>query len=189
MPHWKIKQFDELTPREIHDLYQLRSLVFVLEQKCIYLDQDGKDLSAYHQLCYSDDYSQLLAYDRIMFPNHDEGGPVRFGRVAVHPDFRGQGLARKLIASTMEFINTHSQGRGKVIEIAAQVYLVDFYKSFGLEVTGEIYDDDGISHIKMKHLPQPKPTLVPIEIAHLFFDPTYSAATRSAEATVTRKES
>ena len=32
--HWHFAKFDELSPRDIHDLYQARVAVFVLEQKC-----------------------------------------------------------------------------------------------------------------------------------------------------------
>ena len=37
------KSFNELSTKELYDLLQLRSDVFVVEQNCVYLDPDGKD--------------------------------------------------------------------------------------------------------------------------------------------------
>lgn len=38
-----VKTFDELTLAELYGIMQLRSQVFVVEQSCIFLDQDGVD--------------------------------------------------------------------------------------------------------------------------------------------------
>ena len=40
--------FHELRPTVLHDIYALRSEVFVVEQNCIYQDIDGKDKEAIH---------------------------------------------------------------------------------------------------------------------------------------------
>ena len=39
----EVKTFDELNTKELYDLLQLRSEVFVVEQDCVYQDIDGKD--------------------------------------------------------------------------------------------------------------------------------------------------
>ena len=44
------KKFDNLSRKEIHDLFLLRSQVFVVEQNCVYQDIDGKDEKAEHVL-------------------------------------------------------------------------------------------------------------------------------------------
>ena len=44
------KKFDKLSLQELHDIYALRSEVFVVEQDCVYQDIDGKDLSSIHVL-------------------------------------------------------------------------------------------------------------------------------------------
>ena len=35
------------------------------------------------------------------------------------------------------------------VKISAQVYLEQFYRSFGFEVVGDAYDDGGIPHVGM----------------------------------------
>ena len=42
--------FDRLTPRQLHDVLQLRSRVFVVEQTCAFLDADGADPSCWQGL-------------------------------------------------------------------------------------------------------------------------------------------
>src|SRR5690349_7063965 len=41
--NWTFARFDDLPPHDIHDLYQARVAVFVLEQKCPFQDVDGAD--------------------------------------------------------------------------------------------------------------------------------------------------
>ena len=50
----KTKTFKELTTKELYDLLQLRSEVFVVEQDCVYQDVDGKDEIALHVLGYKE---------------------------------------------------------------------------------------------------------------------------------------
>ena len=40
------KTFEQLNTKELYDLLQLRSEVFVVEQDCVYQDIDGKDQKA-----------------------------------------------------------------------------------------------------------------------------------------------
>ena len=42
--------FNELTNHQLYDVLALRADVFVVDQRCYYLDPDGKDLSALHLL-------------------------------------------------------------------------------------------------------------------------------------------
>lgn len=149
---WEIKKFDDLNAKAIHDLYQLRSQVFVVEQSCVYLDQDGKDLDAQHVLAYNEE-NKLVAYGRIMFPKHANEA-IHFGRIVVHPDFRGQGLAKELVHRILKCIDSDYNHHKKSVEISAQYYLVDFYKKFNLNLSGEKYDEDGIPHIKMIREPK-----------------------------------
>ena len=43
---WKLAAFDALSVQELHDLLQLRSEVFVVEQNCVFQDIDGADAQA-----------------------------------------------------------------------------------------------------------------------------------------------
>ena len=42
------KRFDELDNKTLHDIFLLRSEVFVVEQECVYQDIDRKDLESIH---------------------------------------------------------------------------------------------------------------------------------------------
>ena len=77
------KKFDKLSLQELHDIYALRSEVFVVEQDCVYQDIDGKDLNSIHVLGVEN--KKLVAYARILdrglsYPNH-----ASIGRIVVSP--------------------------------------------------------------------------------------------------------
>lgn len=44
MPLWTCKPHAELTLAERYAILRLRSEVFVMEQNCVFLDMDGKNL-------------------------------------------------------------------------------------------------------------------------------------------------
>ena len=46
--NWTCKKFEELTLHELYALLQLRNVVFVVEQNCVYPDLDDQDQRAYH---------------------------------------------------------------------------------------------------------------------------------------------
>ena len=58
------KKFDSLSRKEIHDLFLLRSEVFVVEQNCVYQDIDGKDEKAEHVLVKKN--NKIIAYARVL---------------------------------------------------------------------------------------------------------------------------
>ncbi len=140
----KLKKFKELNGEEIYEILKFRSEVFVVEQECPYQDPDGKDQSAYHLCAYEKD--QIIAYLRILEKgiSYDE---ISIGRVLVHKENRGKGLARKLMLKAIDFIE-NSIGERK-IRISAQAHLLDFYKSLGFKKASEIYLEDNIPHIEM----------------------------------------
>jgi ElaA protein len=76
---------------------------------------------------------------------------VKFGRVCTHAGHRKYGVGKQLINKTMEFIKNNTEA--KSIKIAAQSYLVEFYKQFGFKPISESYlTEDGIEHTDMKAL-------------------------------------
>ena len=141
---WKVKTFDELTPHELYELLRLRSEVFVVEQKCVFLDLDDKDQQCHHLLAYIN--NQLAAYTRLVPP----GVSYEFasiGRVVTSPVVRGSGMGKLLMErSIMELEKLYGP---VTIRIGAQFYLKEFYNSFGFEQSSNIYDEDGIDHIQM----------------------------------------
>ena len=58
-----VKKFTELTTIELYYILQLRSEVFVVEQKCIFQDLDNKDQIAYHVLGVINE--EIISYARV----------------------------------------------------------------------------------------------------------------------------
>lgn len=139
------KHFDDLTNYELYDLLALRQMVFAVEQQCIYIDPDGKDLDAYHVLGY-DTEGKLIACARLL---HDPKWPghASFGRIISHPEVRGQGAGRLLLNFVMEQMARLFPG--EPIRIGAQTYLLNYYQSVGFQRIGEEYLEDGIPHCDM----------------------------------------
>ena len=140
-----IKQFNELTTRQLFDIYKLRSVVFVVEQNCPYQDVDDKDLEAYHVMFY--EKNDLVAYSRILPPGHSYSAP-RIGRVVVSPDLRKADNGTKLMQFCLA--KTNELFKDQEIVISAQTYLLNFYTGLGFKAEGEEYLEDDIPHVKMK---------------------------------------
>jgi len=139
-----IKAFQELTVDELYDLLRLRSEVFVVEQNCVFLDQDDKDQKCYHLLLYSGD--ELVGYSRLV-PAGLSYSEMAIGRVITSPSARGKGLGRILMELSIDYC--HKLFGPGDIRLGAQTYAHGFYASLGFVSDGEVYDEDGIEHIEM----------------------------------------
>ena len=62
MPLWTSKPHAELTLAELYAILRLRSEVFVVEQDCVFLDMDGKDLQGQTEHVMAWENGELLAY-------------------------------------------------------------------------------------------------------------------------------
>tara|TARA_B100001057_G_scaffold181176_1_gene181884 strand:+ start:91 stop:543 length:453 start_codon:yes stop_codon:yes gene_type:complete len=144
------KPFTQLTIKELHDLFVLRSEVFVVEQDCIYQDIDGKDPKGVHILGL-DRKKELVAYARVLPKGESYCSFVSIGRLVVSKTQRGKkyghDLLKKGIEEAIKLDVTSS------IKISAQTHLVSFYNSHGFIVDGESYLEDGIPHIAMTFKP------------------------------------
>ena len=139
-----IKYFHQLTTQELYNILQLRSEVFVVEQKCIYQDIDGKDQKAVH--IFIKENKDVLAYSRI-FDEREYFENPSIGRVVVKKGKRGIELGKKIMLEGAKYIK--ETFTNKKIEISAQKYLKDFYNDLGYKFTGNEYLEDGIPHIRM----------------------------------------
>jgi ElaA protein len=141
---WRFAPFDKLTPREVHDLFQARVGVFVLEQKCAFQDVDGVDPQCWHLVGRGD--GPLIAYCRIVPPGIKYPEPS-IGRVLTTGAGRSTGAGRELMREAVA--RTNALWPGQAIRIGAQRYLERFYGDFGFVKASEPYDEDGIVHIEM----------------------------------------
>jgi len=143
--NWICKKFDELTLHELYAILQLRNIVFIIEQNCVYPDMDDKDQLSFHFMGWEE--KKLVAYTRLIPPGIYYTDHPAIGRVVTSPDVRKSGIGRELmkrsIQKSQELFNYSS------VKIGAQLYLKKFYESLGFEQTSEIYLEDGIEHIEM----------------------------------------
>lgn len=146
---WYCKPFDALTAREVYAILSVRSEVFVVEQRCVYLDPDGKDAQAHHLFAVDGAQQgrpQVAAYMRLLPPgvSYEEAS---LGRVLTGTAHRGRGLGQELLKRGL----AHANGfwPDAALRIGAQAYLQKLYESAGFAKVGEPYDEDGIPHIEM----------------------------------------
>ena len=137
---WEVKEWTELSPNEVENIFYLRSEVFVVEQDCVYQDIDGKDQKAKHVLGKKN--NEIVAYARI-FKAGEYFKEASFGRAVVKKTERGKGVGDELVINCLENITEEE------IKISAQSYLKDFYGKHGFVAKGQEYLEDGIPHTAM----------------------------------------
>lgn len=141
---WRLVRFEDLSPREVHDIFQLRMAVFVVEQNCPFQDVDGADPACLHLLGRRE--GELVAYARLVPPGTKFAEPS-IGRVITAGSVRRSGVGRELMRRAVEHAQRHWPG--KDIRIGAQQYLQRFYGEFGFATVSAPYDEDGIPHVQM----------------------------------------
>lgn len=136
--------FAELDTVTLYAILELRSHVFVVEQRCAYRDLDGRDTEpATRHLWISGDTGAVGAYVRTV----DEGGGVtRLGRVVTAPRMRGRGLADRLVRHVV------TSAPGPVVA-DAQAHLTGWYGRRGFVVDGPGFVEEGIDHVPMRCTP------------------------------------
>ncbi len=120
----------------------VRGIVFIEEQQVDWegeIDEFEKESIHFLGECQG----QPVAAGRLrVFPD----GWAKLERIAVRPAWRGKGYARRMV----EALLTEAKVQGaKKLKLHAQVYLEDFYASFGFERQGGIFRECEIDHILM----------------------------------------
>lgn len=133
------RRFADLDAATLYEILRVRFDVFVLEQRCLYPELDGRDtdVDAWHYWVAED--GRVVATLRLL----GEGDGSRIGRVATRRDARGRGLAARLMAVALERAR-------RPVHLDAQVGLEDWYAAFGFAVSGSAYDDHGVMHVPMR---------------------------------------
>ena len=132
--------FTALDAPTAYAVWRLRQDVFVVEQACPYPDLDGRDdePGTRHVLLRDDD--ELLGYARVL----DDTDVWRIGRVVLARDARGRGLADPLMDTALVV------AKARDVVLDAQSPLAGWYGSFGFEVDGAEFLEDGIPHLPMR---------------------------------------
>ncbi|HEY0296224.1 MAG TPA: GNAT family N-acetyltransferase [Bordetella sp.] len=157
MPDWICKHHADLSAAELYALLQLRTAVFVLEQRCVFQDMDGQDMrgETAHLMAWED--GRLAAYCRLLDPAHDEQGEAIIGRVIVAPGWRGTGLGHALMRRALA--EAHSRWPRAGVYLGAQAHLRGFYAAHGFVAVTQEYEEDGIPHVVMRlSHPSSRPT-------------------------------
>jgi ElaA protein len=146
MTAWRLARLDELTAREVHDILQLRTAVFVIEQMCVFQDMDGADPDCWH--LFAREAGQVAAYCRLV-PAGVKFAEPSIGRVITSGAVRGTGMGRALMQEALK--QAAALWPGAALRIGAQQRLEGFYRSLGFVTDSEPYDEDGIPHVEMLH--------------------------------------
>lgn len=131
----------ELDAPTLYRILALRSAVFVVEQDCVYLDLDGRDLEPGARQLWIERDGAVLATLRVLV---DDERTARIGRVATRADTRGEGLAARLMQRALELCGERE------IVLDAQSYLCEWYARFGFVRDGADFVEDGIPHVPMR---------------------------------------
>ncbi|MDJ0596553.1 MAG: GNAT family N-acetyltransferase [Pleurocapsa sp. MO_226.B13] len=127
---------------EIAAIEQIRTKVFQEEQGvAAELEFDGLDEDAIHLLAYQDD--RAVGTTRI---REIDAKTAKIERLAVLPEARKQGLAKKLMLTALETISEQNKTTAVV---HAQTYIARLYLQLGFEIVGEEFEEAGIAHVKM----------------------------------------
>ncbi|MBV8755858.1 MAG: GNAT family N-acetyltransferase [Deltaproteobacteria bacterium] len=137
---WFERAFRELSIDELYAIIALRERVFVVEQKCAYLDADGLDPACRHLWAARD--GQILAYLRFIAAGV-KWAEAAIGRVIVAPEARGTGLGKELMRRGLAIAGAAP------VRLGAQAHLERFYGELGFRRVSDVYDEDGIPHIEM----------------------------------------
>lgn len=142
-----IKHFKDLNIDEFFEIAKARYEVFACEQKITQEnDFDNLDKECYH--IFSLDNNAITSYARIIPKQYSNYDDASIGRVLVNKNYRGNGLSKKLMLKSIEFINNNLNEEH--ITLSAQYYIKDLYKSLGFKEISDVYDEVGIPHVKMR---------------------------------------
>ncbi|GAA5417497.1 protein ElaA [Paraliobacillus ryukyuensis] len=142
--NWTFKTFDQLTNNELYYILKARVDIFIVEQNSPYKDMDGVDQDAMH--LFLENQGKIIAYARII-PKGVLYKQPSIGRIVVDNQHRKSGYGRLLLQKSINWIEKN-WGKQEIY-LHAQVYLRDFYRSFGFEEISDSYEEDGIPHVDM----------------------------------------
>ena len=139
----KVKHFNDLTAKELFEIYKLRVSVFVVEQQCPYQEVDEPDRAAWH--VWLEDEDGIEAYARVLNAG-SAFEDVGIGRVIAVK--RRCGLGTEIVKAAIE--TAKNKLGAESITLEAQVYARALYEKLGFIAVSDEFDEDGIPHIRMR---------------------------------------
>lgn len=121
-------------------LRSVREAVFIKEQGIApELEWDGLDEECRHALALSSQ-GEAIGCGRMLRNGH-------IGRIAVLPKWRGQKVGTAIMEAFLDYARTHGYGE---VDVDAQTYAAPFYRRFHFLEEGEVFQDAGLPHIRMR---------------------------------------
>lgn len=121
-------------------LKTVREAVFIREQGIEpEMEWDGLDEQCRHALVLSS-HGEAIGCGRMMAGGH-------IGRIAVLPKWRKQKVGTAIVEALLDYARSHDYPQ---VDVDAQTYAVPFYHRFEFVEEGEIFQDAGLPHIKMR---------------------------------------
>lgn len=138
-----IKQFNELTTKELYEILKSRAEIFIMEQNINYQDLDDIDYQSLH--FFYQENNRIIAYLRAFYKNEEEN-IVKIGRVLTLN--HGIGIGKKLFSESLTEIKKRMPSTKIIMD--AQKYAIGFYEKFGFKVVSDEFLEEGIIHVKME---------------------------------------
>ncbi len=145
-----INMFNDLIMRPIDfmsedfdEVMALRTEVLRKPLNMVFNEKDiAEEFDSHHIAAFQED--QLVGC-LILKPVGE--GIMKMRQVAVHPDFQGKGMGKKLVAYSEMFALQNGVHK---IELHARKTAVPFYLSMAYSVVGEEFLEVGLPHLKME---------------------------------------
>jgi len=128
----------------VNKAFEIRRIVFVIEQDCPpELEYENEEICT-HYLAYMDDIPVATARCR-----ETENG-IKLERFAVLPEYRKRGIALALVNRLLDDVKLFN----KTIYLHAQLSAMPLYAVADFKPTGPQFEEAGIQHLKMIYKPE-----------------------------------
>lgn len=132
-------------PKDLPQIHKIRYLVFQIEQGVDpTLEFDGKDDESEHMLVYQGEKAVGTVRMRWL-----DASTVKIERFAVLHEFRGRGIGHALMEAVLSWL---VEKQITTVCMNAQQPAQAFYQRFGFAPEGQVFEEAGIPHIRMKKL-------------------------------------
>lgn len=129
--------------QDLQAIQSIREAVFQAEQGVEpELDFDGEDENSAQIVAYLDDIAVGTARMRYLSDR-----TAKIERLAVLPSARGKGIGKQIMEAAIDI--AAKQNMQQVV-IHAQQYVMGLHQKLGFEPEGEIFEEAGITHVKMR---------------------------------------
>jgi len=134
--------------KDLKKAQQIRYEVFVIGQNVPVEDEvDEFEKDSIHYLAFLN--NNPVGAARWRFTNNG----IKLERFAVLDEYRGRGIGSALVDKVLLDIKMYPEAKGNEIYLHAQLDAIPLYRKFGFVKSGDMFDESGLMHYRMK-LPQ-----------------------------------